>query len=217
MQPMKRQQLQIGPHQLTLQLPADPDRLLEAAAAAGDDSDPYWGILWDAAVEMAGCVLKAEWPDGGRALEIGCGCGLVGVAGLMAGLDVTFSDLVPDAVQLSLSNATINGFPNAAGRAIDWRDEIGESFDLLLASDVLYETGQHESLLAFANRTLKPGGCLWIGDPGRQQAELFLQRAEQQGWQVQVRDRELRPLKRAVHVNFQLLVCERPVSKDDIA
>lgn len=209
MGPMKHQQVRIGDREITLQLPADPDQLLDDAAAAGDDSDPYWGILWDAAIETARCVLKHEWPDHQSVLEIGCGCGLVGVSGLMAGLDVTFSDLVPAAVELSLSNAAINGFVDATGRTIDWRDDVGESFELLLASDVLYETLQHESLLEFAGRVLKPDGSFWIGDPGRQQAEQFLQLAEQCGWRVKLLDRDLKPLKHAVLAEFQLLICER--------
>ena len=210
MEPMKQQQLTIGNHQITLQLPADPEQLLNTAAESGDDVDPYWGILWDAAVETAGCVLKFHWPDRQRALEIGCGCGLVGVAGLIAGLDVTFSDLVPAAVELSLRNAAINGYADATGRTLDWRDDVDESFELLLASDVLYETSQHESLLDFAVKILKPGGCLWIGDPGRQQAERFLELAKQHGWRVELWDRNLKPVKHTVLANFQLLIYKPP-------
>lgn len=210
---MKREQFEIAGRTVTLQLPEDPERLLNNAATAGDDSDPYWGILWDAAIDTARCVLRSDWPQPQRVLEIGCGCGLVGVAGLLAGLDVTFSDLVPAAVELAVSNAAINGFAAATGYPIDWRDETTETFDTLLASDVLYDASHHDALLRFAGEALKADGCLWIGDPGRQQAEAFIRLAEQQGWSVEIRDRERLLLSQPVLARFQLLICRKPIAE----
>jgi predicted nicotinamide N-methyase len=50
-------------------------------------------------------------------------------------------------------------------------------FDLVLASDVLYESRDVEPLLALLPRLLAPGGEAWIADPGRPPAAGFLDRA----------------------------------------
>ena len=99
--------------------------LLEAVdgEAAGDlQTDPYWGLLWDAAPKTAEQILQNAWPQGLTAVELGCGVGLAGIAGLIAGLDVTMTDLVPTAVEMAVNNAAMNGFPSAKGKAIDWRN-----------------------------------------------------------------------------------------------
>lgn len=204
-QSLSRRQIQIAGHEITLQLPADPEQLLADAVECDDDTDPYWGILWDAAVGMATCVLRTSWLADQTALEIGCGAGLVGIAGLLAGLDVTFSDVVPHAVELAASNAAINGFPQASHHTIDWQAAPNTTYDVLLASDVLYDENQHVGILKFAKAVLKPGGRFWIGDPGRGQAESFLQIARSAGWTLRLYDSQLQSVDSTTLAKFQLL------------
>ncbi|MEZ6132128.1 MAG: methyltransferase domain-containing protein [Planctomycetaceae bacterium] len=209
---LKRQPFRMAGHDILLDLPADPDALLASATDVDADCDPYWGILWDAAVPTAECVLQSTWADGLRVLEIGCGAGLVGLAGLLAGMDVTFSDMVPDAVQLAEHNAALNGFPNTAGIVMDWNDAKHDSFDMILASDVLYETRHHAALLTLLKRSLHRQGRCWIGDPGRQQAVPFIQAAIDNGWSVQLSDRNLQPIDAPVLATFQLIALTRTVT-----
>lgn len=191
---LKRHVLEIAGHSILLDLPSDPDSLLNAAAAEQDSLDPYWGILWDAARRTAECVLRSQWPPQLTALEIGCGAGLVGVAGLLAGLSMVFSDHVSDAVQLAVHNASINGFGDASGRILDWQAEHADRFDLILASDVLYDRNLHQPLLNFVQQTLTSSGRCCIGDPGRQGLPGFLKLAEQSGWRVELKDADLQPV-----------------------
>ncbi len=209
MRSLTRRTLFIAGREISLQIPADPEQLLNDAAEAGDDSDPYWGVLWDASLHMAKCVLESEWPPERSTLEIGCGAGLVGIAGLHAGLDVTFTDLVPEAVELAVSNAKANGFPNASGRPLSWRTDSPEHVDLILASDILYEAGEHEAILKFAARTLGPGGQFWIGDPGRQQAKSFLSMAGTLGWKLELKNGDLENRLVPAISDFQLIVLSR--------
>lgn len=205
--------IRIADREINLQIPADPDVVLQTALAGeatGDrHTDPYWGLLWDAAGSTAARVLAQEWPAGWRALELGCGVGLVGIAGLMAGLQVTFSDLVPAAVQLSLQNAADNACGRGAGMVIDWCHPPDRRFDLLLASDVLYDAENHQPLLTTIDTMLADGGMVWIGDAGRANTPRFIQLARQSGWQVQLSDDKGRPLPTPVHVKFQLIQLTR--------
>jgi len=214
MNSLTTQHIAVAGRSVELSVPADPESLLNAAAEAEGSHDPYWGILWDAALPCAECVLNHHWPAGMKALDLGCGAGLVGVAGLMAGLDVTFSDVVPDAVSLAVHNAAANGFAAAKGRAVDIREAPYETFDVLLASDLLYDTALHAPLLKFARTALNGHGEFWLGDPGRQNAAAFVAMARDDGWEVEQRDQAGAIQQSPSLAEFQLLVLRPPASVD---
>ncbi len=71
-------------HTLRVTLPASPDAFLDdpevLAANRRDDYMPYWSYLWPTSLETAVAVLKHDWPPGTRALEIGAGIALTGLA-----------------------------------------------------------------------------------------------------------------------------------------
>ena len=183
--------------------------LLEAVdgEAAGDlQTDPYWGLLWDAAPKTAEQILQNAWPQGLTAVELGCGVGLAGIAGLIAGLDVTMTDLVPTAVEMAVNNAAMNGFPSAKGKAIDWRNPPEHRFDFIVASDVLYDTNNHQPLLNTLNQMLNKDGVVWIGYAGRANAPKFIELARKADWDINIQDEHGRPLSKPTHVQFQLIV-----------
>jgi len=202
----------LGTRTVVLRVPADPDQILrdsiDAQHRGEHTTDPYWGLLWNAATPMAKLVLRREWPAGATTVELGCGIGLVGIAGLMAGLDLTFTDLVADAVELAVQNATDNGFPNARGHVLDWRTPDHGPVDVLLASDVLYDASLHEPLLLAAGRLLKPRGTLWIGDPGRELARSFIQTAGDE-WSVRLFNEHADAIAQPQRGRFQLLELSR--------
>src|SRR5262249_49754935 len=70
-----------------------PARLLDhpavRSAFAADEYMPYWADLWPAARMLAKYIVRQSWAPGLRALEVGCGLGLPGIAGLAMGLRVT--------------------------------------------------------------------------------------------------------------------------------
>ena len=199
----------IAGRSIELFLPVDPEQGLHdalAADAAGTSGcDPYWGLLWPAAFQMAELILKHHWPARLRALELGCGVGLTGIAALLAGHEVTFSDHAPGAVQMAQANADRNGFADVPGLVFEWQKPPELQFDFLFASDVLYESAGHAPLLLTLQAMLSPGGTVWIGDPGRTIADLFIEQARSQGWQVEQRDERGLMLDEHQSLRFRLI------------
>ena len=151
---------------------------------------------------------RPTWPPGTTVLELGCGVGLVGLAALVRGWHVTFSDYTPQAIRVALENARQNGFRQAQSLLIDWHDPPSASYGVILASDVLYQRASHAPFLRAIERLMSPDGVCWIGDPGRLMAREFFQAATER-FHVQLRDRDGHEFG-VPHVGeFQLLVLRR--------
>ena len=182
---------------LTLTLPARPDALLDdpqvLEAHAKDGYMPYWGYLWPTSLETAAAVLREPWPVGTTCLELGAGIGLSGLAGLAAGLAVTFSDYDEQSVRLALFNGYQNGFSNARGVLLDWREPGSEQFRLIVGCDVIYESRNHAPVLDVLDAMLARDGVCWIADPGRHQADAFGQMARSRGFSCELRTLQREP------------------------
>ncbi len=204
------QSIEILGRQIVFDLPADQEEMLALAlngeAAGSSEWDPYWGLLWAAAPVTAELLLRQPWNLGLRSLEIGCGVGLAGIAGLMAGLDVTFTDHAPEAVRMAQENAARNGFPDAEGLIFDWRKPVSRQFDFIFGSDILYDLAVHEPLLTTLDAMLSPTGQVWIGDAGRTNAPRFVERARAAGWKIELRNSQNKPNASPGHLEFRLIV-----------
>ena len=213
---LTRQTLFIAYREIMIELPSSQDQVLEEAIqcerSGSSDADPYWGSLWAAAPKTAAMILRQAWPSRLKALELGCGIGVVGIAALIAGHDVTFADHASSAVRLAVSNAALNGFANIAGMVFDWQQPTTDQFEFILASDVLYDVASHEPLLCTLRAMLSDHGVVWIGDPGRVHALRFKELAVKHGWCVEFLDEYARPDTTPAHMQFRLLVLHRNAS-----
>jgi len=173
--------IELNGRTLQISVPANSDAFLDAGTETGtvkkSDDTPTWPYLWPAALEMARVVpsLLEHVPSSARAVELGCGIGLVGLSAAHSGAQVTFTDYEQDAVQLAAHNARRNGFSNAVGKVLDWNKPPDQSYPVILACDVLYETKNHEPLLQLIDSMLAADGVCWIGEPGRINAERFVE------------------------------------------
>lgn len=166
----------IAGHDLALLRPRDPDSLLSQEAYERDEFLPYWAELWPSALALARMVA-ARALRGARVLELGCGLGLPSLAAALAGGRVLATDWSPDAVAMTARNAERNGL-SIDTLVCSWVTpepllERGP-WDLVLASDVLYEARNREALAPLLPRLLAPHGAVWLADPGRPDAEPFL-------------------------------------------
>ena len=155
--------------------PPSADELIDEESFDEDEFLPYWAELWTSGVALAKRVAGLEL-DGARVLELGAGLGLPSLAAAVAGADVLATDWAGDAVELLRTNAERNGIvlrvelvrwdrPESLLEAAPW--------DLVLASDLLYERRNAEQLLEFLPLL---GGDFLLADPGRPFAKDFLAR-----------------------------------------
>jgi len=135
---------------------ADPDGHAERAGIP----PAHWslfGQIWPAGRLLAE-AMASHAGDGKRIRELGCGLGLASLVLQRRGADIVASDVHPLAETFLAYNAALNGLPALAYRTLRW-DAPGNGlgrFDLIIASDVLYERG-HASL---AGGTGVPAGHL---------------------------------------------------------
>ncbi len=195
------------PFQLTL--PAVPDAFLEVpdvrAAFRQDEYMPYWAFLWPAALKMAKAIINADWPANAEVLEIGAGIGIVGLAGLSVGLNVTLSDYEPKSVELALHNARKNGFTQAQGAVLDWRVPPQQKYPFLWGCELLYEDRNHEPLLRLTKQVLTSEGVAWFADGGRMRANRFCELIYDYELEFRLLDEHLLPLLNPRLGQFQLI------------
>lgn len=170
--PLIREQVLVEGRAIHFRRPEDSDHLLDLPAVrsafACDEYLPYWAELWPAARMLAKVVLRETWVPGTHALEIGCGLGVPGVAALMAGLNVTFSDYDPTALQFAADNARLNGFTAFQTLRIDWREPPATlQVPILLGADLVYELRSVEPLVKLIRTILAPGGLCLFTDQDR--------------------------------------------------
>lgn len=90
---------------------------------------------------LASAVSAEGLPAGSRALDLGCGTGLAGIAAAAAGLSVVSSDLNPDAVRCACLNVLLNRLEARIDvRGGDLFATVpGERFDLVAFNPPFYD------------------------------------------------------------------------------
>jgi predicted nicotinamide N-methyase len=186
----------VGSRQVELLHPASYDDLITEEDFVRDERLPYWADLWPSAIALgrwlaAGTGAAARLRPGARALELGCGMGLVSTVLASAGARVLATDYYDDALLFTRLNAGRNAGAAVETRNVDWRafpNDLGR-FDIVVASDVLYERS-YAALLAHALRvTLAEGGAGLVADPGRIAVESFVEESRARGLRVETVDR----------------------------
>jgi predicted nicotinamide N-methyase len=162
--------------------PRDPDELLDEEAFEHEEFLPYWAELWPSALKLADAVGDSD-VRGRRVIELGCGLALPGIVAALGGARVLATDWSEDAIEFAKRNAVLND-AELDTLLCSWTApqpllERGP-FDLVLASDVLYERRNVEPLLELLPAL---AGEVLLADPGRPALRKFLERAAE-SWRV---------------------------------
>jgi len=121
---------------------------------------PHDGIpfrLWKASHAL--CRWLSQGQDasalavvkGRRVLELGAGCGLVGICCARLGAEVTLTDL-GYVIPFTRSNVKLNSLPDTSVRELAWGEDVRQqfprgSFDVIIGSDIIYYAHLHRPLL----------------------------------------------------------------------
>ena len=166
---------------------ADPHQLAERIGI----SSSLWslfGQLWPSGRVLAEAMCTHEIA-GKRILELGCGLGLSSLVLQRRHADVTASDHHPLAEAFLQHNAAQNRLPTIVYRDLRW--EIADTtlgrFDLIIGSDILYESGHAAQLAALVLRHALPHTEVLITDPGRGHSATLTRALAAQGYAVSER------------------------------
>lgn len=124
-----------------------------------DRAPPYWAFCWGSGQALARHILdRPQLVAGKRVVDLGTGCGVVALAAARAGAhSVVAVDTDRRALQAVERNA------RSSSVRVDTSHSVPEAWDVLLASDVLYELGIKEWLLS----CVSTGRGVVVSDPLR--------------------------------------------------
>lgn len=126
---------------------------------ADGEAPPFWAFCWGSGQALARYVLDhPERVRDLRVVDLGTGSGIVALAAALAGArEVVAVDLDPQSRRAAQLNSDLNGLQ------IKTAEEAPASWDLMLAADVLYETGLRDWVLGEARNR----GPILLADPRR--------------------------------------------------
>jgi predicted nicotinamide N-methyase len=184
----------VDEHTFSILKPANSDDLIREEDFVKDERLPYWADVWPSSILLAAKLIDLAGA-GRTALELGCGVGLSTLAATSAGFDVLSTDYYEDALDVTRANVFRNLGTIGRTRLVDWRHfpaDLG-TFDLVFASDVLYEKEYAELLPVLLLRLLAPSGIALIADPGRVAAPIFVEACASGG--LDIRKKETLPFE----------------------
>lgn len=158
-----------------------PDEQLDPFA---EDLCPYFGVLWPSAEGLSQYLSdNPKLIRDKTVLELGCGLGLPSLVAAYIGGNVLATDFHPDVEEYFLRNCRHSSIKCNYQR-LNWREDkqdIG-TFDVVMGSDVLYESKHPEEVARGLLRFLKPGGIIILSDPGRAYLQQFLSAMKAEGY-----------------------------------
>ncbi|MFW8566929.1 class I SAM-dependent methyltransferase [Orrella sp. 11846] len=142
---------------------------------------PLFGMLWPGSIHLASRVAQRPVCDKETILEIGCGLALASLVAHSQGANVTASDCHPLASRFLSANMHLNDLPSGLRyRHGQWGLDVSKQFvpdgikplsdarfDLVIASDVLYERGMADDVAAFIDRHANQQAQAWVVDANR--------------------------------------------------
>lgn len=182
----ERISIDFAPFSVQLDIVSNFDELFDALAALPDEHPdvkderiPYWADLWASALAMSEYLIDNQaFIKNKTVVEIGAGLALPSIVAAKLGARcVTITDYLPEAVAFAETNFLLNMPTEAAKFAVlDWRTPPPQyRADIVLASDVAYESRAFEPLEKAIPQLLNPAGRVIISEPNRFISKTFFQ------------------------------------------
>lgn len=151
---------------------------------------PIFGVLWPSGYVLAHKMLNHEIQDK-RILEIGCGIALSSHLLNSRDADITATDYHPSVEEYLNINSNLNLKKPIPFERIDWNDQgdaLGK-FDLIIGSDILYQTDHADPLAEFVIRHSNTNCEVIIVDPGRRKHSKFTKLMQEAGFNYKIENK----------------------------
>lgn len=182
---LKKLQLDLGGQSVDIYKVENIDDLLDRIS--DPEEIPFWAELWPASIGLSKFIIQNKQIfEGKTVLELGAGVGLAGITAKLAGASAVHSDFIPKAFEFIHLNCALNGLTTPEVFLADWRnfpDNVGK-FDVVIGGDILYEKTLHDDLIRVFEKTLKINGEVWLADPRRDYAKVFMEKVLDIGWKL---------------------------------
>lgn len=142
-----------------------------------------FGVVWPSSEVLAHFIYEYNTINK-RILEIGCGIGLSSLILNHLKADITATDYHPEVEKYLLENTKLNHDEKIPFVRTDWEDRENtlDSYDLIIGSDILYESNHAELLSTFINNHAKDTCEVFIVDPGRGHRSNFTKKMDAYGF-----------------------------------
>lgn len=161
---------------------------------------PLWAKIWDASLILADELASLSIVPGTTFVEIGCGLGVVGVVAASFGHEVTMTEQNPHALAFARANALMNGLDRLKIMPLDWnKPALNETFDFVVASEIIYHERDFQPIRELFLRLLKPGGEILLCSEIRKTNMGFLSLL-QDSYEIKARRKTLRSETKSVSI-----------------
>lgn len=198
--------LELEGKRYTFVQPADHDAVMDSVPEEKYQQDkflPYWAENWPSAGPFFSFVAKQPILPDSAACELGCGLGVVASGLSIKDIPVVAVDIAAESCLFAAHNIALQQtIPRVV--CADWRAlPFKKQFDLVVASDVLYEERWIPILIEAIDLHMTQKGKAWIADPCRRYWQKFKTASEERGFHCRVVYAEQLPAS-----NVRIEICE---------
>ncbi|MBF0264948.1 MAG: methyltransferase domain-containing protein [Gammaproteobacteria bacterium] len=142
-----------------------------------------FGVIWASEEVLAHIMFKHDI-EGKKILEVGCGTALASLILNNRLADITATDYHPEANNFLLENIKLNQSRPIPFYRENWDDKSKniDKYDMIIGSDLLYESNQADILSKFIDSHAKPDCKIIIVDPGRKFHPIFTKNMQRLGY-----------------------------------
>lgn len=190
--------IELGAFQLKIETFKDLDQTIDTLCDSLDEESsvdplsedmcPYFGVVWPAALALSKYLIRhRDRIKGKEILELGCGLAIPSFVAHAYGANILASDFHGDVENFLKKNQMLNNSYFNYER-LNWRENLNDhkQFDIVMGSDVLYESRHPNDVANALLKFVKPGGEIILADPGRSYLQSFVNSMQSLGFKEEL-------------------------------